>query len=131
VQTYKSFKESDISRIFDTSDFGYRKITVERPLFDTKGKPVEKKGTVQADSDKRDTENVPLKEDIYEYFKREVLPFAPDAWIDESKTKTGYEIPFTRYFYKYEPPAKADDVKAEILQLEKEAEAALGEVFGK
>ncbi len=130
VQTYKSFKESDISKIFDTSDFGYRKITVERPLLTKNGKPVEKKGTVQADSDKRNTENVPLKEDIREYFKREVLPFAPDAWIDESKTKTGYEIPFTRYFYKYEPPAKADDVKADILQLEKEAEAALGEVFG-
>lgn len=69
-------------------------------------------------------------EDIEEYFAREVLPFAPDAWIDESKTKVGYEIPFTRYFYKYEAPKPSSEIMAEILELEKELDGSLGEIFG-
>lgn len=130
VKEYKNFKPTELSKVFDTEDFGYNKITVERPLLDEKGKPVEKKGKVQADSNKRDTENIPLKQDIHEYFEKEVKPYAPDAWIDESKTKIGYEIPFTRYFYKYEAPKKADVVKKEILSLEAEAQDALKDVFG-
>jgi type I restriction enzyme M protein len=102
-----------ISRIFKNSDFGYRTITVERPLRDEtekcswriKGK---QKGKPQPDSALRDTENVPLSEDVETYFKREVLPHAPDAWIDHEKTKVGYEIPFNRHFYVFEPPRPAD-----------------------
>ena len=78
----------------------------------------------------RDTENVPLTEDIQEYFKREVLPFAPDAWIDESKTKVGYEIPFTKHFYEYEAPKPSSELMAEILELDKELDGSLTEVFG-
>ena len=78
----------------------------------------------------RDTESVPLKEDIDEYFKREVLPFAPDAWINEKKSVVGYEIPFTRYFYKYEAPKPSAEIMAEILELEKELDGSLAEVFG-
>ena len=86
-------------------------------------------GKPAPDPELRDTENVPLTEDIEEYFKREVLPFAPDAWIDESKTKIGYEIPFTRYFYKYEAPRSSAEIMAEIMELETELEGSLGEIF--
>lgn len=119
TKIYGEFKETEISKIFDNSDFGYSKIVVERPLKDEKGNPVLKKGKPVADSELRDTENVPLKEDIDEYFKREVLPFAPDAWIDKTKTKVGYEIPFTRYFYKYVPPKPSKEILEDIMTLQK------------
>lgn len=130
TQLYGNFRESDISKIFDNGDFGYTKITVERPLCDESGEPILKKGKKQSDSSLRDTEIVPLKEDIDEYFSREVLPFAPDAWIDAKKSTVGYEIPFTRYFYKYEAPKPSAEIMAEILELEKELDGSLAEVFG-
>lgn len=217
TRLYGDFKETEISRIFDNEDFGYTKITVERPFrptysteesrisylcnrqmipdflddcigdgsrpfafdiadalrktdqtaiyyeekefkkvlatafresgieyndfvikyllnvlckTDPSAPPLMKKGKFVADSDLRDTENIPLKEDIDEYFAREVLPFAPDAWIDEKKSKVGYEIPFTRYFYKYEAPKPSVEIMAEILELEKELDGSLAEVFG-
>ena len=126
---YGDFRTSDISMIFDNEDFGYTKIVVERPLCDEKGQPILKKGKKQPDSSLRDTENVPLKEDIDQYFAREVLPFAPDAWIDRKKSKVGYEIPFTRYFYKYEAPRPSAEIMAEILELETELSGSLEEVF--
>lgn len=129
TRLYGDFRETEISKIFDNEDFGYTKITVERPLRDENGEFVLKKGKKQPDSSLRDTENVPLNEDIHEYFKREVLPFAPDAWIDEKKSKVGYEIPFTRYFYKYEAPKPSDEIMAEILELEKELDGSLEEIF--
>jgi type I restriction enzyme M protein len=108
-----------ISRIFDNDDFGYSTITVERPLRDEAGKVVlgtkgKQKGKPQPDTDLRDTENVPLSEDIEEYFKREVLPHAPDAWIDDEKTKIGYEIPFNRHFYVFKPPRPLAEIDAEL-----------------
>ena len=102
---------------------------MERPLKDENGEPVLKKGKPQPDAALRDTENVPLTENIQAYFEREVLPFAPDAWIDENKTKVGYEIPFTRYFYKYEAPRPSAEIMAEILELEKELDGSLKEIF--
>ena len=110
-----------ISRIFKNSDFGYRTITVERPLKDENGKiiPGEKgklKGKPQPDSSLRDTENVPLNEDVETYFKREVLPHSPDAWIDHDKTKVGYEIPFNRHFYVFEPPRELAAIDADLKQ---------------
>ena len=101
TQIYGDFRETEISKIFNNDDFGYTKITVERPLRDENGELILKNGKKQPDTSLRDTENVPLTENIQDYFKREVLPFAPDAWIDEKKSKVGYEIPFTRYFYKW------------------------------
>ena len=130
TRLYGDFAKSDISKIFDNEDFGYTKITVERPLCDENGEPILKKGTNPPDSSLRDTESVPLKEDIDEYFSREVLPFAPDAWIDEKKSTVGYEIPFTRYFYKYEAPKPSAEIMSEILEIEKELDGALAEVFG-
>ncbi len=119
------------SKIFDSVDFGYNKIVVERPLKDKNGKPVLKKGKPVADSSLRDTENVPLDEDIDAYFAREVLPYAPDAWIDRSKTKVGYEIPMTRYFYEYQAPERVEDIMERITALESEISASLKELFGK
>lgn len=202
VKLYGDAEESDVSKTFKTQDFGYRTITVERPLrlnwalipdrleaalvakplagvaehlaevdlaetpvttdanaftktvkrslgdagvdltapqlkaliaglserddsapivADAKGKPV-------PDTDARDTENVPLSEDIHEYFVREVLPHVPDAWIDESKTKVGYEIPFTRHFYEYVPPRPLEEIDADLNKLVREITELLNEV---
>ena len=124
TRLFGKFKESTrdgvpISRIFKNTDFGYRTITVERPLRDAKGKIFlgEKgklKGKPQPDSSLRDKENVPLAEDVETYFKREVLPHAPDAWIDHDKTKVGYEIPFIRNFYVFTPPRPLAEIDAEL-----------------
>lgn len=213
VRTYLEFQPSETSKIFDTQDFGYRRILVERPLRlcfrvtperikrlredggflrQTKGKDklrsgildalntlpedeewksrraieailnpalraeslvlpaalqntvlaclgerdetaepfLDEKGAQVPDPDLRDTENVPLKEDIKEYFTREVLPHVPDAWIDETKTRTGYEIPFTRHFYKYKPLRQLSEIEREFRALEDEIRAMLGEVLG-
>ena len=110
-----------ISRIFKNTDFGYHTITVERPLRDENGQIVlatkgKQKGKPQPDSSLRDTENVPLSEDIEDYFKREVLPHVPDAWIDHNKTKVGYEIPFNRHFYVFEPPRPLAEIDADLKQ---------------
>ena len=129
TQVYGDFRETEISKIFNNEDFGYTKITVERPLRGEDGGLVLKNGKKQPDTSLRDTENVPLKDNIQDYFKREVLPFAPDAWIDEKKSKVGYEIPFTRYFYKYQAPQPSAEIMADILELEKELEGSLQEVF--
>ena len=108
-----------ISRVFRNEDFGYRTITVERPERDEAGEIVREsrgknKGQPKADSKLRDTEDVPLSEDVEEYFKREVLPHVPDAWIDEEKTKIGYEIPFNRHFYVFKPPRELAEIDAEL-----------------
>ncbi len=214
TKIYGAFKENEISKIFDNDDFGYTKITIERPLrmvysitpdnigliltktdnnavlwgkdektanlffefaqtlycevnlFVNKdssdfndllksapkgysmtaarkkkleeifgevyvdGEIVEDiKGDPVPDTNLRDTENVPLKEDIQEYFEREVLPFAEDAWIDKSKSKVGYEIPFTRYFYKYEQPKPSNEIMSEIMEIEMELNGILTEIF--
>lgn len=141
VQAYGEFKNDAIygdkngiycqSKIFDTEEFGYYKITVERPEKDENGNPVLKKGKPVPDANLRDTENVPMKEDIREYFEREVLPYAPDAWIDEKKTKVGYEIPMTRYFYEYQAPEPVEDIMARITELERDISASLQALFHK
>ena len=119
------------SKIFDTVDFGYNKIVVERPLRDENGELVLKKGKKQPDASLRDTENVPLAEDIDAYFAREVLPYAPDAWIDAKKTKVGYEIPMTRYFYEYREPEAADDIFNRIIELEGDISSTLHSLLHK
>lgn len=129
TRLYGDMEENDISKIFDNSDFGYTKITVERPLKDEQGNPVMKKGKIQPDPSLRDTETIPLKENVQTYFEREVLPFVPDAWIDHARTKTGYEIPFTRHFYRYEPPHPSDAILSEIIAIEKELDTAIRELF--
>ena len=108
-----------VSRVFKNSDFGYQTITVERPELDARGK-VDKetkgkhKGKPKPDSKLRDSEDVPLGEDVDEYFQREVVPHVPDAWIDRDKTKIGYEIPFNRHFYVFKSPRELDEIDAEL-----------------
>jgi len=124
TRLFGDFKEASrdvvpISRIFDNDAFGYHTITVERPERDAAGKVVlglkgKGKGKPVPDASLRDTENVPLSEDIASYFKREVLPHAPDAWIDTDKTKVGYEIPFNRHFYVFKPPRPLAEIDAEL-----------------
>ena len=118
------------AKILDAVTLGYNKITVESPELNEHGEKVLKKGKPVADSKKRDTENVPLEEDIDAYFEREVLPYNPDAWIDRKKTKVGYEIPFTRTFYEYKKIEPAEAIAKRIEEHEKSLMAKLHELFG-
>ena len=139
VKAYGSFENCAVygdksgiyceSKIFETVEFGYNKIVVERPQRDENGEIVLKKGKPVADASLRDTENVPLTQDIDRYFEREVLPYAEDAWIDKKKTKVGYEIPMTRYFYEYQAPEKVEDIVARIHVLEADISASLERLF--
>lgn len=127
TKLFGAFEEAEqdgkpISKVFKNEDFGYRTITVERPLRDEAGNVVlgqrgKAKGKPQADSSLRDTENVPLSEDVEAYFEQEVLPHVPDAWIDHDKTKVGYEIPFNRHFYVFTPPRPLEEIDAELKQV--------------
>lgn len=119
------------SKVFESVEFGYNKIVVERPQRDEAGNILLKRGKPVPDTSLRDTENVPLVQDIDAYFAREVLPYAPDAWIDHSKTKVGYEIPMTRYFYEYQAPEAVEDIVARITALEQDISAGLAELFHK
>lgn len=123
---YFDFEENEYSKIFDNADFGFYKITVNQPLKDENGNIVkDKKGKVKPDKSLKDTENVPMTESIDDYFKREVLPFAPDAWYDKTKMKVGYEIAFNKYFYQYEALRPLSQIAADILALENETEHLL------
>lgn len=118
-------------KVFESVEFGYNKIVVERPQRDEAGNIILKRGKPVPDTSLRDTENVPLVQDIDAYFAREVLPYAPDAWIDHSKSKVGYEIPMTRYFYVYQAPEAVEDIVARITALEQDISAGLAELFHK
>lgn len=141
VQAYGEFQHDAIygdkngvychSKIYGSEQFGYNKIIVERPLKNEDGTVVTKKGKPVPDTYLRDTENVPLVNDIDKYFEREVLPYVPDAWIDYKKTKVGYEIPMTRYFYEYKAPEPADDILSRIVTLEEEIADSLKAFFNK
>ncbi|NNC12118.1 SAM-dependent DNA methyltransferase [Planctomonas sp. JC2975] len=128
-----SHEHHDRIRVFAPTDFGYHRIQIEQPV---KRAPVaEEDAKRPSRSHKRvpdksltDYENVPLAEDIHAYFAREVLPYVPDAWIDEKKTKVGYEIPFTRYFYKYVPPRPLEEIDAELREIEAEIQVLLSKV---
>jgi type I restriction enzyme M protein len=119
TELYTAFGESRVSKVFDNADFGYTKVTVERK--DLTG--------LKNLSGLRDTEKIPLKDDIEAYFRREVLPHVPDAWMDRDKDKVGYEISFTKYFYEYKPLRPLAEIKADILALEAETEGLLGEIL--
>ena len=141
VQAYGEFANGKVygdksgiyceSKVFESVEFGYNKIVVERPQRDEAGNIILKRGKPVPDTSLRDTENVPLVQDIDAYFAREVLPYAPDAWIDHSKTKVGYEIPMTRYFYEYQAPEAVEDIVARITALEQDISAGLAELFHK
>lgn len=130
TKIYGDFVENDISKIYDNDFFGYRKVTVLQAKIDEKGnKEMNKKGDYIQDKEKEtDTEIIPLQEDIHDYMEREVLPFAPNSYIDNSKTKIGYEISFTKYFYKYQEPRTTKEIMSEILELDKKLDGVLKEL---
>lgn len=129
TKIYGDFVENDYSKIFENEYFGYRKVTVLQPELNDDGTPKKnKKGEYIPNKELTDTENIPLQETIEEYMNREVIPFAKYAYIDESKTKIGYEISFTKYFYKYLEPRKTEDIMNEILELDKKLDGVLKEL---
>jgi type I restriction enzyme M protein len=130
LELYTKFENSKYSKIFNNDDFGYYQLTIEQPLKDAEGNIIRnKKGEPKPDSKKRDKENVPLGEDLYAYFDREVKPHVPDAWIDFDKTRIGYEINFTKYFYEYKALRPAAEIKAEIVDLEKDITSLLKQLL--
>jgi type I restriction enzyme M protein len=141
VSLYDDYAETEHSKIFTTDTFGYWTITVERPLLDDAGKPItDRKGARKPDPKLRDTENVPFTYGastrgaeardavIKEYLEAEVLPHVPDAWVDHTKTKVGYEIPFTRQFYKYVPPRSLAEIDGDLNKIVSEILVLLREV---
>lgn len=135
TETYEGTEEGKPiickSKVLDGVFLGYRKVVVETPVYNEDGTPVLKRGKRVADTAKRDTENIPLTEEVEEYISREVLPYNPDAWVDEGKTKIGYEIPFIRTFYEYAPIEHSAEIAARIAEREQNLMAKLHELFGK
>ena len=141
AQAYEAFSNGVFSdeenglevevKIKDNEDFKYTKVVVEQPVCDEAGKPILKKGKPTADSSKRDTETIPWKEEIEAYMEKNVYPYAPDAWIDEKKSKVGYEIPFTREFYKYVAPRKSDDIYAHLREFNVQEEELMAKIMGR
>lgn len=138
TKVYKKFENKEYdenghhveSKVLDNKSFGYTKVVVETPLMDEKGNPILKKGKFQPDKSKRDTEIIPLEDDVDEYFKKNVLPYNSKAWMDRSQDKIGYEISFTRLFYKFVEPKSSDEIYNEIKELEKEESVLMKGLFG-
>lgn len=129
TKMYGDFVENEYSKIFENEYFGYRKVTVLQPELNEDGTPKKnKKGEYIPNKELTDTENIPLQETIEEYMNREVIPFAKYAYVDESKTKIGYEISFTKYFYKYQEPRKTEEIMNEILELDRKLDGVLREL---
>lgn len=118
------------SKIKDNEDFKYRKVVVNQPLLDETGNPVLKKGKPQPDKEKKDTETIPWKEDVEAYMTKNVYPYAPDAWIEDKDTKVGYEIPFTREFYKYVEPRKSDEIFKHLEELDAKEKELMAKIMG-
>jgi type I restriction enzyme M protein len=129
TRIYGEFKEGAFCKMFENNDFGYNRIVVERPLLESGKVVLDKKDKPKSDASLRDSEDVPLKDNIEEYFKREVLPNVPDAWIDHTKTKIGYEINFTKYFYKYKPLRSLQEIRNDILSLEEETKGMIDHII--
>jgi type I restriction enzyme M protein len=135
-EMYFAFEENEYSKIFDNEDFGFYQITVHQPEKDENGIIIlDSKGKPKSDSSLKDIENVPMRRGVAykdlcdDYFKKEVLPFAPDAWYDKTKMKVGYEIAFNKYFYKYEGLRPLSAIAADILLLEQETDGLLKEII--
>lgn len=130
-KTYYLEEKQVESKVFTNNTFGFTKVTVESPQKDEDGKIILKKGKPVADKKLSDTEDIPLTDDIQAYFEKEILPFNPEAWMDRKKDKIGYEIPFTRLFYKYTAPEASDTIAERIRQLEESIVANFEALSGK
>jgi type I restriction enzyme M protein len=128
IQSYKNFEENEFSKIFDNEFFGYTKVTIEQPLIEDEKVVTKKDGKPKPNTSLRDSERIPLNEDIEEYYNREVKPHLPNSWMDREKDKVGYEINFTKYFYHYKPLRSLVDITSDLLELEKESEGIFKEI---
>ena len=130
LSLYQNFEENEFCKIYPNRFFGYTKVTIEQPLLDDNGNVVTGiQGNPRPDTSKRDYERVPLEQDIDEYFKREVKPHLPNSWMDRNKDKIGYEINFTKYFYKYKPLRSLENITQDILKLDRELEGLQPELL--
>ena len=130
LDTYLNFEENEYCKIYGDEYFGYTKVTIEQPLLDDDGNMVtDRQGNPKPNSKKRDYERVPLAQDIDDYFDREVKPHLPNSWMDRNKDKIGYEINFTKYFYKYKPLRSLDDIFQDLSELDKESEGLMKETM--
>jgi len=130
LDLYLNFEENEFSKIYENHFFGYTKVTIEQPLLDNDGNVVrDKKGNPKPDSKKRDYERVPLEQDIDDYYEREVKPHLSNSWMDRNKDKVGYEINFTKYFYKYKPLRSLEDITQDLLKLDEEIEGKMKEII--
>ncbi len=133
LKLYMDFTENEYSKIFHNYEFGYWKVSVLQPLYDEKGDILrDRKGDPKPDKDKSDTEQIPFtyQDGVDGFFENEILPFAPEAWIDENKIQEGYEISFTKYFYKPISLRSVNDIVADIKALERESDGLLSEILG-
>lgn len=139
LKAYEAFEDGEYadgaltveSKVKSNSYFGYRKVVVETALADENGRPVLKKGKYQPTKGKTDTESIPLDDDVDDFFNKNVLPYNPLAYMDRTKDKIGYEIPFTRLFYKYVAPRSSEEIFAELVELEKQESEIMKGILGK
>ena len=129
IQTYQNFEENEHSKIFDNEYFGYTKVTIEQPKVENGQVVRDKKGNPKPDSKLRDYERIPLSKDIEEYFSEEVEPHLPNSWIDFDKSKVGYEINFTKYFYQYKPLRSSEEITNDLQTLEEDFQSLLNQII--
>jgi type I restriction enzyme M protein len=129
IKTYSDFVESDICQIHDNEFFKYTKVTIEQPLEKDGDFVTNKQGKIKPDPKKRDYERIPFSDDIHDYFEKEVKPYSPRSWMDLSQNKTGYEINYSKYFYKYQPLRSIDEVTKDLIELEKDSENLLKDII--
>lgn len=130
TKLYEDFKETDYSKIFKNEYFGYTKVVIEQPLIKDDKVVKDKQGKLKSDSSLRDTERIPIGLNIDDYFNKEVKPHLPNSWMDRNKDSIGYEINFTKYFYKYIPLRSLDELTKELLELEKESDGLMNKLIG-
>lgn len=128
ITNYHNFEENEYSKIFDNEYFGYTKVVIEQPLKENGEVVTKKDGSPKPDTSLRDSERIPLTDDIEDYYNREVKPHLPNSWMDRDKDKVGYEINFTKYFYQYKPLRSLHDITSDLLELEKESEGIFKEI---
>jgi type I restriction enzyme M protein len=128
LNLYENFQENEHSKIFPNEFFGYTKVIIEQPLMENGEVVLDKKGQTKSDSNLRDSERIPLSQDIQEYYEKELKPHLPNSWMDRTKDKVGYEINFTKYFYKYTPLRSVNDILKDLNSLEQESDGLFSEL---
>ena len=130
IQSYLNFQESEICKIYNNEFFGYTKVTIEQPQKDEDGNTItDRSGNPKPDSKKRDYERVTLEQDVDDYFETEVKPHLNESWMDRNKDKVGYEINFTKYFYKYKPLRSLEDITNDLLKLDEQIGGTMKEIL--